>query len=158
MQQMQHDAGARGSHRVAERNSAAVDVELSAVELAHRTVQAQFLAAVLVLLPRSEAAEHLRRERFVDLPGIEVVELQSVALEYRCRRMHRSETHLRRVEASPLRIDDPADRLQTMAFHGLLGPKHQPRRAVCDLRGISGGDVAVFAVEEGFELRKSLGS
>src|SRR5882672_5045511 len=129
MQQMQHDARTRGAHRVAERNGAAVDVELFAIELAQRTVQTQLLAAVLVLFPRSEAAEHLRRERFVDLPGIEVVELQSVALEYRRRRMYRSETHLRRVQARPLRIDDPAERLQIVAFRGLLGREHQPRGA-----------------------------
>src|SRR5467141_2502092 len=152
MQQMQHDARTRGSHRVAERNSPAVDVELSAVELAHRTVQAQLLAAVLVLFPRSQAAEHLRRERFVDLPGIEVVELKAVALEYRRRRMYRPETHLRRVQARPLRIDNPAERLQVVALDGIVGREHQPRGAVCDLRGISGGDVAVFPVEKGFEL------
>src|SRR5439155_3644662 len=90
-------------------------------------------------------------------PGIEVVELQPVALEYRCRRMHGSETHLRRIEARPLRIDDPAEGLQIVAFHGLLGCEHQPRRTVCDLRGISRGDVAVLRVEKGFELRKVLG-
>ena len=157
MQQMQHDARARGAYRVAERDGAAVDVEFSAIELAQRTVQAQLLAAVLVLLPRREAAEHLGRERFVDLPGIEVVELEAVALEYRCRGVHRSETHLRRIQARPLRIDDPAERLQIVALHGLLGGEHQPRRAVGDLRGISGGDVAVLPVEKGFELRKILG-
>src|SRR5438552_17750916 len=99
MQQMQHDARTRGAHRVADRNGAAVDVEFFRIDLAHRALEAELLAAVLVLLPRGEAGEHLRRERLVDLPGIEVVELQSVALEYRRRRMHRSETHLRRVQA-----------------------------------------------------------
>ena len=142
---------------MAERDGAAVHVELCALELAHRAVEAELLAAVLVLLPRSEAAEHLGRERFVDLPGIEVVELEAVALEYRCRRVHRSETHLRRVQARPLRIDDPAERLQIVALHGLLGREHQPRRAIGDLRGISRGDVAELPVEKGFELRKILG-
>ena len=71
--------------------------------------------------------------------------------------MHRSETHLRRVQARPLRIDDAAERLQIVAFHGLLGREHQPRRAVGDLRGISRGDVAELPVEKGFELRKILG-
>src|SRR5437867_11450325 len=86
MQQMQHDSRTRRAHRVAERDGAAVSVELFDVELTHRAVETQFLTAVLVFFPCREAAEHLGRERFVDFPSIEVVELQSVALEYPCRR------------------------------------------------------------------------
>src|SRR6266849_903007 len=118
---MQHDARTRGADRVPKRDGAAVDVELRLVELAHRAIEAQFLAAVFVFLPRREAGEHLGCERFVDFPGIEVVELELVALEYRRRRMHGPEAHLRRVEARPLRVDDAAERFQIVALYGLLG-------------------------------------
>src|SRR4029077_1161522 len=57
----------------------------------------------------------------------------------------------------PLRIDDPAERLQAVELHGLLGREHQPRGAVGDLRGISGGDVAVLPVEKGLEFRQIVG-
>src|SRR5262249_57808080 len=100
-----------GADRMAERDRPAVDVELLRVELAHRTIQAEVLAAVLVLVPRRQTAEDLRGERLVDLPAVEVVELEIVALQYRRRGVHGTEAHLRRVEPRPLRVDHAADRL-----------------------------------------------
>src|SRR5882672_11006899 len=145
---MQHDARARGSHRMAERNRPAVYVELFRVELAHRAVEPQLLAAIPVFLPRGEAAEDLGRERLIDLPRVEVVELQAMALENRRGGVHRSEPHLGRVESRPLRVEDAPERLQVMALHRFVAGEYQPRRAVGDLRGISGGDIAVLAVEK----------
>src|SRR5258705_8204478 len=51
---------------------------------------------------------------------------------------------------------DVAEGFKCMAFHGFLGGERKPRRTVCDLRGISGGDVAVLPVEKGFELGQVL--
>src|SRR5581483_4891717 len=73
VQQVQHDARAGSADRMAERDRAAVDVELLGVEPAHGAVQPELLAAVALVLPRGEAAEHLRGEGLVDLPGVEVV-------------------------------------------------------------------------------------
>src|SRR5207247_8656260 len=53
-QQMQDDSRAGGSHRVAEGDGAAVHVQPLEVQLAHGAVEAELLAAVLVVLPRSE--------------------------------------------------------------------------------------------------------
>src|SRR5260221_14563416 len=148
LQEMQHDARARGTHRMAERDRAAVDVELLFIQRAHRAVETELLAAVFVVLPCGQAAQHLRGKCFVDLPVIEIVEAQAVALEDRRRRVHRAEAHLRRIEAGPLRIEDAADGLQAFLLQCFLGGEQQPRGAVGDLRAVARGDVAVFAVEE----------
>src|SRR6266705_796027 len=121
VQQMQHDACSRRPDRVAERDCAAVHVQLFRVELAHRALEAQLLAAIFVFLPGREAAENLRGERLVDLPRVEVVEHQVVPLQDRRRRVHGAEAHLRRIEARPLRIDDAPGRLEMVALHRFLG-------------------------------------
>src|SRR5262245_19519419 len=75
-QQRQQQASARGAERVAERDRAAVDVALLAVEL-------QLLLA----------AEVLRRERLVDLDQVEVTDLQAGLLARLLDRGHRAEAH-----------------------------------------------------------------
>src|SRR5256885_2981904 len=142
-QQMQHDARARGADRVAERDGAAVDVQPVLIELAERAIEAKLLAAVLLVFPGGEAAEHLCRERLVDLPVIEIVEAEPVALEDRRRRMHGAEAHLRGIEAGPFGVDDAPERLEVVLAHCLFGREQEPRGAVGDLRAVAGGDVAV---------------
>src|SRR3954468_18629929 len=99
---------------MAERDGAAVDVQPVLVELAERALQPKLLAAVALVLPRGEAAEHLGGERFVDFPVIEVVQAEPLAFEDRGRRVNRSEAHLRRIESGPFGIEDAAERLQIM--------------------------------------------
>src|SRR6185503_3912281 len=70
-QQVQHDARARSAHRVAERNGAAVHVQSFLVYFAQGSIKAKLFAAVLLVLPRREAAEHLGGERLVDLPVVD---------------------------------------------------------------------------------------
>src|SRR5882672_1196007 len=117
---MQHDARAGRADRVAERDGAAVDVELALVERAHGTVEPELFATVLLVLPRRQAAEHLRGEGLVDFPVIEIVEAEAMALEDRRRRMHRAESHLRRIEPGPLGIDDTTYRFQLALAQGLF--------------------------------------
>src|SRR2546430_14594585 len=47
LQHVQHEARARGADGVADRDRAAVDVELAAIELAERVVEAEVRAAVV---------------------------------------------------------------------------------------------------------------
>ena len=105
---------------MAERNGAAVHVQLALVQRTHRAIEPQLFAAVLLVLPRREAAEHLRGERLVDFPVIEIVEAEAVALEDRRRRMHRAESHLRRIEPGPFGIDDAPQRFQVALAQGLF--------------------------------------
>src|SRR2546430_5025103 len=147
-QKVKHDARSRCAHRMAERNGAAVHVQLALVQRTHRAIEAQLFAAVLLVLPRREAAEHLRGERLVDLPVIEIVEAEAVALEDRRRRMHRTEAHLCRIEPGPFGVDDAADRLQPMLTQCFFGREDQPGGAVGDLRAVAGGDGAVLSVAE----------
>src|SRR5882672_7570869 len=109
---MKNDARAGSAHRVTERNGAAVHVELFFIEGTQGTVKAELFAAILLVPPRLEAAEHLGGERLVDLPVVEVVEPKAVALEDRRGGMHRAQAHLRGVEAGPLRVENSSDRIQ----------------------------------------------
>src|SRR3977135_2570578 len=67
LEHVQHDARAGCSDRVAERDRAAIDVQLRAVELAEGAVEAEVLLAVRIAFPRGEATQHLRGEGLVDL-------------------------------------------------------------------------------------------
>src|SRR5688572_16360405 len=98
---MENDARPRGAHRMAEGNGAAIHIEFLLIQGTQSTIEAELFPAVFLVLPRRQAAQHLRRESLVDLPVVEVVEAEAVALEDRRRRMHRAEAHLRRVEAGP---------------------------------------------------------
>ena len=139
---------------MAERDGAAVDVELVLVQRAQGCIQAELLLAVGGVLPRGDAAEHLRGEGFVDFPGIQVVETQAMTLEYRRCRMHRTQAHLRRVQSRPLRIEDAADGAQAVLLYRLFRGEDQPGSAVGDLGRIPRRDVAVFAIEKRLELRQ----
>src|SRR2546428_11643130 len=129
LQEMQHDARAGCADRVAQGDGAAVHVQFLFIQRTKSTVEPQLLAAVLLVLPCGEAAEHLRRECLVDFPVIEIVEAESVALENRRRGMHRAEAHLRRIEAGPLGVDEAAHRLQAVLAHALLGSEDEPHPA-----------------------------
>ena len=83
---------------------------------AERARQAELVAAERVVLPRAKAGDHLRGERFVDFPRIDIVEREPVALQQRRRRVHGPETHLRGIERRPLRIDDAAPRRRAVAL------------------------------------------
>src|ERR1043165_9870381 len=58
LEEVQHDARARGAHRMTERNGAAVDVQLFPIELSDRRIDPQFLFAVFFIAPGGEATEH----------------------------------------------------------------------------------------------------
>ena len=101
-QQVQHDPRAGSADRMAEGDCAAVHVELFFIQGTQSPIEAELFAAVLLVLPRREAAEHLRGEGLVDLPVVEVVQAEVVALEDRRRRVHRAEAHLRRDRGRPI--------------------------------------------------------
>src|SRR3954471_10181241 len=67
-QQMQDHARAGGAHWMAEGDRPAVHIEFSNVERTESAFEAQLLLAILLVLPRGEAAEHLRGKGFVDFP------------------------------------------------------------------------------------------
>jgi len=106
---MQNDSRAGGAYRMAEGDRAAVDIQFILIQRTQRTVQSELVAAVLLVLPRREAAEHLRGEGLVDFPIVEVIQAQAMALQDRRRRVHRPEAHLRRIEAGPFRVHDSPD-------------------------------------------------
>ena len=119
---------------MAQCDGAAIDVEFAHIQLAERAVRTEFVAAVGIVLPRLDAAQHLRGEGFVDFPGVQVVQREVVALQDRRRGVHGAQAHLRRVEAGPLRVVDDADGRKAMALHRLFGGQQHPGAAVGDLR------------------------
>src|SRR3954469_15274685 len=79
--EMQHDAVSGGADGMPERDSAAIDIEFFAVDLAGSAIESQNLAAELVVIPGGEAAEHLGGERLVELPGLDVLDGEIIALQ-----------------------------------------------------------------------------
>src|ERR1700677_3668584 len=71
------DAGSGCGKRVAERQTAALDVELGAIDGAEHCRKAQFFLAERGVVPRLEGAQHLSREGLVNLVKIEVLESQA---------------------------------------------------------------------------------
>src|SRR5262245_48482896 len=72
--EVEHDAVAARAHGMAEAYCAAVHIQLVARNPAGGAGEPQHLAAEGVVLPGGEAAEHLRRERLVELPQPDVAE------------------------------------------------------------------------------------
>src|SRR5262245_38643026 len=70
-----------GRERMPDRDAAALDVELRAIDCAECGRLAELRSTVVVRLPRLQRAEHLRGERLVNLIEVEVLEPQARALE-----------------------------------------------------------------------------
>ena len=89
--EMQHDAIAAGADRMAEPDRAAVDIELVALDRAGGPVEMQHLAAERVVLPGRQAGQHLRGERLVELPQLDIVEREPLPAQDRGRAQHRAQ-------------------------------------------------------------------
>src|SRR6266849_6861742 len=117
-----HHPRAGHAERVADRDRAAVDVELLRID-------AQAIAAV----------DDLRGERLVQLPHVDVVDLQAVTLQELGYRVDGTDAHLVRLAAG----DGEAAEDELRANAEGLGAvhRHHERRAgaVGELRGIAGG-------------------
>ena len=149
---MQDDASTGSADRVADGDGTAIDVETFLGNCAKRSRQVKLLSAVLVRLPCGEAAEHLCGKGLVDFPQVDVGQREPLALQDRRCRVHRAKTHLRRVKAGPLTVDDPTERLQIPLVDSGLRRQDEPRRTVGDLRAVARGDTAILAVKERFQL------
>src|SRR4051812_35712885 len=86
-----------------ERDAAAIHVQSLAWDFAERADAIEVLASELRRFCRRAASEHLRRERFVDLNQLSVLQPQSAALLGACDGIHRPESHPLRL-ASGIRI------------------------------------------------------
>jgi len=117
-------------HGVASAMAPAVDVELSASSSPIAPSRPQFLAAVLVLLPRSEAADTLGPRTLRDLPGIGSLSFSPWRLSIGVAQLHRSETHLRRDPGPPIANRRSGERLQIVAFtaSSVASTSHAHRR------------------------------
>src|SRR5215207_9487129 len=133
----QNQARARSAERVAERDCAAVDVRLRAVE-------PEFL------LDR----EVLARERLVDFDEVYVFELQVRLLKRLAYRGHGADAHDFGLDARVRPRDDAARGRQVLLTHVVLARDDERRRAVHDAGGVARRDETVLAKRRG-ELREN---
>src|SRR5260370_28760667 len=115
------DPRARAANRVSERNRAAVDVELRAIEM-----------------QLAIACEHLRRERLIQFDQIDIRERNAGVAQESLRRRNRSDAHDFRVDAGLCVSDDARHRLQSMLRHRFLRRHQHRRRSVGHSGGIAG--------------------
>src|SRR5271165_612909 len=118
---------ARAAHavRVADRDRAAVDVELVVVDT-------ELVAAV----------DHLHGEGLVELPEADVVHLEAVGLEELRNGEHRPDAHLVWIAAGDRDAAIDPERRQVALARELRLHQHAGARAVGKLRGVAGGNVS----------------
>ncbi len=115
---------------MADRDRAAVDIVLLGVD-------AELVARI----------QALAGEGFVELPEVDVVDLEAMALQQLRHGEDRADAHLVRLAARRRPGDETAERLQAALF-GVLGfHQHDSRRAVRELAGVAGGDVFAGALD-----------
>ena len=137
-QEVADAARARHAEGVADRDRAAVDVVLLGVD-------AEGVAAV----------EALAREGFVELPEVDVVDLEAGALEQLRHGVDRADAHLVGLAARDREAAEGAEGLDA-ALLGFAGLHHHDRgRTVRKLRGVAGRDVLVLAADR-LQLRQAL--
>ena len=129
---------------------------LRLVEFAGRAIEAENLLAEFFVVPGGKTAQHLRRKRLVQLPGLDIRKRQFVALQQLGRRQHRAEAHDAGIERRPLAVENDRLRRQAVFGDGLFGSQDHPGRAVGDLRGIAGGDLAPGTLEHRLQFRQRL--
>src|SRR5690606_18667017 len=124
----QEEARAGRAERVAERDRAAVDVDLVAVEV-----------------ERLLDAEVLPRERLVDLEQVDVLDLHAGALARRLDRGDRPDAHDLGRHTGDRPRDDARDRRDPELLRALRGRHDERRRAVDDAGRVAGGDGPALA-------------
>src|SRR3954447_8826119 len=108
---------------MADRDRTAVDVVLLGID-------AELVARI----------EALAGEGFIELPEIDVVDLQAMALQEFRHGVDRADAHLVRLAAGRRPRNETAERVEA-ALLGVLGfHQHDRRRTVRELAGIAGGD------------------
>ena len=144
--------GCRGDHacagsgeRVAGGQRRAQQVDLVRVDAAQRRVQAQAVAAVILALPRTQGAQHLRGKGFVDLVDVEVLQGQAVALEHlrhRDGRCHQQAFAMHEVHCRHVCVTQVGLRLMAMRARPLFAGQQYRSGTVGQRGGVGGGERA----------------
>src|SRR2546421_6544222 len=117
MDQRGEDLGTGAAEGVTERDAAAVDVDLRGIEL-----------------QLADAGDRLRRERFVQLDEIDLIDCQTGSLEGLCCRWNRAESHTAWIDSGYGRSNDPRHRRRP-ASSAVLRRHEQCRRSIIDAAG-----------------------
>ncbi len=149
------DPAAGRGERVAGGERAAVHVQLRQIDRAQRAGQAELRAAVFVVLPRGERAQHLRGKCFVNLVEVEVLQRQAGTREHARHRVggrhQQAFLFIEEVDCSRFRPRQIREHRQA-AFDGPRFAREQHRRcAVGERRRIAGRQRAGVAIEYRFQ-------
>src|ERR1700729_2305923 len=120
-QERAEDAGAGGADRVAERDRAAVDVDLVLVEAEH-----------------PHRVERHRRERLIDLPQIDVVDLEAGLLERLLGGVRRGPGQIREVVGNLRMSDDRGQNSLAVGLGPIVARDDQRAGAIVDARRVPG--------------------
>src|SRR5229473_8117169 len=137
MKQSQNQTSSSGAQRMAQRNSATVDVGSSAIET-------EFLLD----------GEVLSRKSFVDCNQIHIREFQAGFFQRLTGGRHRPYAHEFRLDAGVSPTNDAPDWFKVFRLYKLFAGDHERGRAVDDARSISSGHESVLA-ERRSQFRQS---
>jgi hypothetical protein len=138
-------ACAGGGERMAGGQRRAQQVDLVRVDAAQRCVQAQAVAAVILALPRTQGAQHLRGEGFVDLVDVEVLQGQAIALEHLRHghgRRHQQAFAMHEVHRRDVRVAQVGLRLMAVRARPLFAGQQHRSGTVGQRGGVGGGQRA----------------
>src|SRR5262249_19598718 len=102
-------ASARRAERMTERDASAVGIDALAREASEVALHARLVHQEVLVLERLDMEQHLRGERFVNLPEIDVVETQALSREkprYRERRRHQQPLDAE-IDGGDLPVEEP---------------------------------------------------
>ena len=117
------------------------DRDRAAVDVVFRRIDAELVAAV----------EALAGERLIELPEIDVVDLEAMALQQFWHGVDRADAHLVGFAASSSPGDEAAERMQAALLRVLGFHQHDGGSTVRELAGVARGDVFAGAPHR-FEL------
>src|SRR6266849_336698 len=137
-QEVPGQARPRHAIGVADRDRAAIDIELVRID-------AELVAAI----------DHLHRIGLVELPKVDVVDLQVVALQEPRDRGDRADAHLVRLDAGGNEPAEDAKRLEALLRRDLVAHDHASRGTVRELAGIASADG--LALEHRLDLGQPIG-
>src|ERR671924_1687291 len=151
---MQDDPSTARPDRMAEAYGAAIYIQPLLIERAQSRCQTQFITAIGFILPGLKASQDLGGKRLIDLPIIDILELEPMTAKQRGGRMYRTEAHLAWVQTRPFAVEDPPKDRQLIPLDRCLARQDQTGCPIGHLGTVAGRYLSAFPIEGGLEFRQ----